>query len=126
MAEEEPKSEELEVKDPVEAPEAPPAEKPDPVQRLEQQVHAKDAKIGGMRREIREVQQQFDDFKAANAKPPEKSPIELAKEAADADGELLEFTPELYNKQRQFENKQQQAESSKRLTRHRGRPIMMA
>lgn len=84
-----------------EAPEKP--AEPEPVV-----VDPKDAVIGEFRRGLRDANAQIAELKASQVIPVTKSPMELAQEQATANGVTLEFTPELYNAQRAFEQSQAQ------------------
>jgi len=113
MAEEQKTEEELNeeaqlAKEALDAtPDDTPAEKPE--------VDPKDAVIGEFRRELRETRRELADVKAAQTKTVEKSPLELAREQANIDGLTVEFTPELYEAQRKWEQNQSQAKSEEEI-----------
>lgn len=85
---------------PEAAPEVPAAVEPDP----------KDAVIGQFRRELRETREQLAQVQAAT-KPVVKSPLELAAEEQGVSVEQVTIDGRLYQKQKEFENKQAQAQS---------------
>jgi hypothetical protein len=87
------------------APEKPAEQEPEVV------VDPKDAVIGEFRRGLRDANTQIAELKAAQVKPDVKSPMEIAQAQAVEAGVTLEFTPELYNAQRQFEQAQTQAQT---------------
>lgn len=88
------------------APETP-AEEPD--------IDPKDAVIGEFRRELRDTRRELEELRSAQTKPAEKSPLELAQEQSKETGLPVEFTPELYQKQRQWEQNQSKARSEEEI-----------
>lgn len=86
---------------PEAAPETPVVVEPDP----------KDAVIGQFRRDLRDTREQLAQVQAAQTKTVEKSPLELAEQEARETGVSVEFTTELYNAQRKFEQNQAQAQT---------------
>jgi len=91
------------------APETP-AEEPD--------IDPKDAVIGGFRRKNRDLELENARLHGqleSRQKPAESSPLEIAQQRAKEEGLTVEFTPELYQAQRQWEQKQSQAKSDEEI-----------
>jgi len=112
MAEEEKLNEEAKLAQEATPPETP-AEEPE-MTSLKQQLIAKDAVIGDYRRRERDTRRELVEERAQKVAPPPKSPLELAREQTPAD-EAVEFTPELYEAQRKFEQGQATALSEQEI-----------
>ena len=78
-------------------------------------IDPKDAVIGEFRRELRDTRRELAEVKDAQTKPVEKSPLKLAGEKAEREGLTVEFTAELYEAQRQWEQSQSQAKSEEQI-----------
>lgn len=114
-------TEEAKLAQEAETPETP-AEEPEVKEESEndffkQQIRDKDAVIGEFRRGLRDTRQELAEVKAQQAAKdtPTKSPVELAREQADQLGIRLEFTTELYESQRKFEDGQTTAKSEQEV-----------
>jgi len=109
--EEQKPEEELEVKEEVEAPETPLAEEPDPIQ---EQLHAKDAVIGGMRRDLRDANTRIAALEESR-KEPEKSPLEIAAEEQEVSIDEVVVSGKLLREQQAF-TEQQAATKAQNVT----------
>lgn len=124
VEEETPPAEELDEETPTEEsePETPPEEPDEALDETEEkpEVDPKDAVIGGMRRKLRAAELKAarvqGELAAQQARPQEKSPMELAAEAQEVSIDEVEMNGKLYKEQRAWEQRQAETQATQKAT----------